>query len=262
MKLFVIARFAIAKMLALGLCLFLPLPLIADQPAPIRLVAVATFPMAYPVDGTPSGFQVDLIREIFRRVGRPVTIEFLPWARCIEEAKNGEVDGIFSIFKTPERESYLLYGAESLQQMPISFFARKGAGIRFDGDVAAMARYRIGVVNKTFNGPRVAQAIAAGSLKDFSDSNSFETIVRMLAHGRVDLVVGFAQAVSGAAATEKLSGKIEELAPPVDVIPGFLAFTRKRDFAEMDRAVDKALSAIRADGTYESIARGYSLGLR
>jgi polar amino acid transport system substrate-binding protein len=258
-KILLITRLPILKRLALGLCLYLPLPLIADQPPPVRLVAVATFPMAYPVDGAATGLQVDLIREIFRRIGRPVTIDFLPWARCIEEAKTGEVDGIFTIFKTPERESYLLYGAEALQQMPISFFARKGTGIRFDGDVAAMARYRIGVVNKTFNGPRIAQAIAAGSLTDFSESNSFETIVRMLAHGRVDLVVGFSQAVSGAAATEKLSGKIEELAPPVDVIPGFLAFTRKRDFSELEHAVDNALSAMRADGTYESIARGYGV---
>jgi polar amino acid transport system substrate-binding protein len=245
--------------LALGLCLLLPFPLIADQPAPIRLVAVATFPMAYPQDGKPTGFQVDLIHEIFRRIGRPVTIEFLPWARCIDETKNGEADGLFSAFKTPEREGYLLYGAEPLQQMPISFFVKKGSGIRFDGDFAAMARYRIGVVNKTFNGPRVAGAIAAGTLTNFNESNSFETIVRMLVRGRIDLVVGFSAAVSGAVATEKLTGEIEELAPPVDVIPGFLAFTRKRDFAEMDHAVDKALRAMRADGTYDAIARGYGL---
>jgi len=258
-KLFPIARLHLAQTLALGLCLLLPFPLIADQPAPVRLVAVATFPMAYSQDGTPVGFQVELIHEIFRRIGRPVTIDFLPWARCIDETKNGDVDGLFSAFRTPEREGYLLYGAEPLQQMPISFFVKKGSGIRFDGDVAAIARYRIGVVNKTFNGPRVAQAIAAGTLTKFSDSNSFETTVRMLARGRVDLVVGFRQAVAGAAATEKLTGEIEELAPPVDVIPGFLAFTRKRDFTEMEHAVDKALRAMRADGTYDAIARGYAL---
>ncbi len=105
MKILLITRLPILKRLALGLCLFLPLPLIADQTPPVRLVAVATFPMAYPVDGAATGLQVDLIREIFGRIGRPVTIDFLPWARCIEEAKNGEVDGIFTIFKTPERES-------------------------------------------------------------------------------------------------------------------------------------------------------------
>jgi polar amino acid transport system substrate-binding protein len=253
----------VVKALALGLCLILPFPLIAaDQPAPLRLVAVPTFPMAYLADGKPAGFQVDLIHEIFRRLGRPYSIDFMPWARCIEEAKNGEADGIFSIFKTPERESYLLYGAEGLQQMPISFFVKKGSGIHFDGEVSAMAKYHIGVVNKTFNGPRMAQAIAAGTLTDIYESNSFETIMRMLAHGRVDLVVGFRQAVSGAAATENLTGEIEELAPPVDVIPGFLAFTRKRDFADLGRAVDKTLHAIRADGTYDAIASRYAQELK
>lgn len=129
---------ALFKLLALGL--WLTLPLLANQlqpPAPVRLVAVPTYPMAYPSDGKPVGFQVDLIREVFRRIGLPFTVEFMPWARCIEDAKNGEADGIFTIFRTPEREGYLLYGAEALQQMRISFFARKESRIRFDGDVTA-----------------------------------------------------------------------------------------------------------------------------
>ena len=88
------------------------------------LAAADTWPTAYPVDDRPTGMLVDLVTEAYRRAGHSVEVKLMPWARCLKDAETGEVDGVFSSFKLPERERYLAFSKEALTIQVIAFFAR------------------------------------------------------------------------------------------------------------------------------------------
>ena len=62
----------------------------------------------------------------------------MPWARCLKEAETGDVDGVFSSFKLPERERFLAVSEEALTVQVIAFFARRESTQSFDGDLAAV----------------------------------------------------------------------------------------------------------------------------
>jgi len=49
----------------------------------------------------------------------------MPWARCLKDAETGEVDGVFSSFKLPERERFLAFSEEALAIQVIAFFASR-----------------------------------------------------------------------------------------------------------------------------------------
>jgi polar amino acid transport system substrate-binding protein len=73
----------------------------------------------------------------------------MPWARCLKEAETGEVDGVFSSFKLPERERFLAFSKEALTIQVIVFFARRESTQSFDGDLAAVRDVKIGVITGT-----------------------------------------------------------------------------------------------------------------
>jgi polar amino acid transport system substrate-binding protein len=54
--------------------------------------------------GVPQGLMFDVVREVARRIGHPMVIEFMPWARAQELAMAESGIGILSLTRSPERE--------------------------------------------------------------------------------------------------------------------------------------------------------------
>ena len=155
------------------------------------LAAADTWPTAYLVDGRPTGMLVDLVTEAYRRAGHSVEVKLMPWARCLKDAETGEVDGVFSSFKLPERERFLAFSKEALTIQVIVFFARRESNQRFDGDLAALRDVKIGVITGTSYGDKFDAAVGEGVLRNVEQTNSIESNLKKLALGRVDLVPSY-----------------------------------------------------------------------
>jgi polar amino acid transport system substrate-binding protein len=229
----------------------------AAADGPVVIVTVNRVPMAHVENGRPTGVLVELSEEAFRRAGRQVEIRLLPWPRCLAEMRTGEADAILTIFRTPQREALFAFTDEEVLQQTESLFVRKGSPIRFGGDLSVLAGKRTGVVYQTSYGPRLDQALADGLFGAVETERNMADLVKMLAHGRIDVLPGDRGRILGAAATVGLSDEIAELTPPVEVTPGYLAFTRARDERELGRSFDEALRAMKKDGTYAAILARY-----
>ena len=227
----------------------------ADMPAVI--VTADRVPMAYVENGKLSGLLVDLTQEAFRRIGRPLEIRLLPWPRCVAEVRTGEADATTTMFRTPEREGQFAFGQEDVLQQTESLFVKKDNPQSFDGNLAVLAGKRIGVIYQTSYGPRLDHALAGGLFGPVSTERSMADLVRMLAHGRIDLLPGDRGRILGAAASAGLLDKIRELRPPVEVTPGYIAFTKARDMTPLLQAFDQAIRAMKADGSYAAILSKY-----
>lgn len=230
----------------------------ADAEAPpVVIVTVDRVPMAYAEQGRLTGLLVELSEEAFHRAGRPVEIRLLPWPRCLAEIRAGNADAVLTIFKTPEREAQFAFTGEEVLRQTESLFVRKGSPIRYDGDLSALAGKRTGVVYQTSYGPRIDQALAGGLFGAVETERNMADLVKMLVHGRIDVLPGDRGRILGAAATVGFSGAIAELTPPVETTPGYLAFTRARDESALAQSFDEALRAMKKDGTYAAILARY-----
>jgi len=55
------------------------------------------------------GLIVELMEELFKRIGQPLRMELCPWKRCIYMVQNQKADGLMLTVKTPEREKFAYF---------------------------------------------------------------------------------------------------------------------------------------------------------
>ena len=63
-----------------------------------------------------------IAEQIAQRLGVKLTLYPCPWARCLKAVEKGRVDLIFSVFQTPERDSFMHFIQPALAQHPVDFF--------------------------------------------------------------------------------------------------------------------------------------------
>lgn len=88
----------------------------------LRLVTDAWAPYVYEVDGQATGLDYDISREVLRRLGIDLELQFLPWKRCLLALEQGHADGILDIFHLPEREAQMLFVEEPLSEVEFMLF--------------------------------------------------------------------------------------------------------------------------------------------
>ncbi|APW41886.1 substrate-binding periplasmic protein [Rhodoferax saidenbachensis] len=224
------------------------------------LAAADSVPTAYVEHGKQTGLLVDVITEVFKRIGYPVDIAIMPWARCLAEAKAGRIDGIFSVYQTRERQEFLTYADEVLITQVQALFVRKDSAITFDGDLSKLSELRLGIINQTSYGPRLDAALERGVFKRVDVANSVSASLNKLLHDRIDLIPSYRHVALDSARTMGAAGSVKELTPAIEAIPSYLAFSNKKDYAKVIGAYNQALRAMKKDGTYDAIFNKYLVG--
>jgi len=210
-------------------------------------------PVAYVENELPNGALCDILTEAGRRAGIPIEFRFLPWARSMAETQAGRVDAIFPIFRTPERETLFAFPSEILLTETISWFARADSPLKASPDLTDTNGVRVGMVSRTSFGAKFDRAVRDKLLSDVETVHSVTGAVKLLAAGRVDVVPCFNEAFWAEARDLGIEGRFKELMPPLDALPAYLAFSRTRDHGAEMQALDKALRAMKDDGSYARI---------
>ena len=135
-----------------------------------------------------SGFSVDVVNELLAITGFSAEIQVLPWARAIKTAEAQENTMIFSITRTPERESLFKWvGALGIDTNLYFWSLKSRNNIKISGwtDVKEM---------KTAI-PREDSQIGRLRKKGFSESknlyitNDLSQSLQMLKQGRIDFLL-------------------------------------------------------------------------
>lgn len=221
------------------------------------LVAADSAPTAYMKDGRPSGILVDVVTEAFQRTGHQIEIQLMPWARCLTEIRSGRVDGIFSVFRLPERNSFLTYTNVPITTQVEAFFVPADSDVKFSGDMSKLADFRIGTIRDTSYGIKVDSALKTGMWSTVVETNSVDSLVGMLVLKRIDLAVGYRHVILEAARKKGNLNKIKELSPGIDEIPSYLAFSKQRDYSEVITNFDRALTSMKNDLSFDAIYEKY-----
>lgn len=221
------------------------------------LVAADSRPTAYIENGKPTGILVDVVTEAFRRSGQSVKIQLMPWARCLAEVREGNVDGIFSVFRLPEREAFLVYTDSPVINQIEVFFVHADSDIQFNGNLNDLSKHRVGVIRDTSYGPEIDKLIKNGTWTKVTNTSSVDSLVAMLAAKRIDVSPSYRHVFIDAAKQAGAMGKIKELTPAVESIPSYLAFNKKRDYTQVIVGFDKALASMKKDKSFDAIYAKY-----
>ena len=87
------------------------------NPETLDLVTFDYYPTMYRKGNEIKGCCVLIVKEACKRMGYNVTISMVPYQRGLFMIREGKADGMFTVYKTPEREGFAFY--PELPVMPL-----------------------------------------------------------------------------------------------------------------------------------------------
>lgn len=248
-------RFLLPVLLAL--CLAVPA---VAGPGPVR-VAYPEFPPFHWRDpqGRMQGFFYEIIREALeRRLGLSTVWTAQPWARCQASVGDGSADVILTV-PTPERAAYALASDEPFYVKRLNVFARANhprlEEIRGLASLEDIRRAGLTVVTYNENGWSKAHVEPLG-IRVFT-ANSLQSVWRMLAEQRGDLVIEWPPAAWPDIRALKLEGEIVQTGAVMGDMSFHLLVGRRSPHADILPGFDRAVRAMRGDGTMDRILKDW-----
>lgn len=245
--------------------LALPQPVRADAPPPVdrpvlRIVVIDHSPPFSDrgADGVLAGFNIDFGRELCRSLRAACSFDAAPFKQIIDDVAAGRYDiGFGNVLRTPEREQRLLFSIPYWRSST-SLVGRRGIpelsleeAIR-SRRIAAIrgSRQHEALVRLTDADPKLqANLVPVSTLEDLWEA---------MRSGRSDMAIGPTLNIVHFLLSESGDG-FETIGTPMseDGLGGtvHIVFPPGRD--ELKASVDRALTALRNDGTYQRINRSY-----
>lgn len=201
---------------------------------------------------------VEIVQNVCKRLDRKCSILLYPWQRALRMAEQGEVDGIFTVVRSPDREREL-HISRMLVTSHYSVFARNDSNFIFS-DPKNMAGRTVGVY-----GPSGTSWLLSERLKSIADVNIHMTLnnrllLNMLHSGRFGqegLAVVNQDVAWHLIEDEKLDGLRE--AGELAAVEYGIGLSRKRISTEQFKVFEQALDEAINDGTVAHILRRYQL---
>jgi PAS domain S-box-containing protein len=200
-------------------------------------------PMIFMDNGKPAGVVVDLAGALARRMTRPVKFEYMNWATAQQRVLEGRADALIQINPTEERKKLYDF-SESLLESEFSIF------IRFDKErvysIRDLQGLKVGVEEKGMpisllnRNPSISLAVIPDVVQG----------MHLLADGAIDAVVVDRWVGSFVLAENHIRG-IRITGEAIDKSSSAIAV--KKGNAALLAEINKALAAIKADGSYAKI---------
>jgi polar amino acid transport system substrate-binding protein len=202
------------------------------------------------------GLSTDLIRTALGRAGYATEYEQVPWARAVHGVSEGRYDILINAWYSEDRTRIGQFSGEYLINR-LRFLKRKTSSIDFQS-LTQLHPYSIAVVRSYAYSPAFD---SDAELKKVLVA-SFSTAVRMLAAGRVELTVEDEYAARFA-----LSREPDEVRDNVEFLPKslsenslhILVSLKNPEHEKIVADFDKAIAAMKADGTYDKLFKLHGL---
>lgn len=221
---------------------------------PVVLVGSDNYPPFHYEDanGQPTGIDVDLAKEAFRRMGYQAVFVTIDWEDKKDLVERGEIDCIWGSFSSDGREDQYLWTEPYL-------YSRQVVAVRQDSDIqtlADLAGKRVAVQSTTkpeelflaHTDPRIPRVAEVFSLQDR------ELIYPYLSKGYADALAAHETAILQCMSDYSLDYRI--LDEPLLTVGLGVAFART-DQRGLDKELSRTFEEMRADGSLEQIVGRY-----
>ena len=218
----------------------------------LNLLTFDYYPTMYQQGDKIKGCAVNIVKEALRRMGYKANIKMVPYQRGLFMIREGNADGMFTVYRTPERERFAYYPELPVMYRVVSFYALNDSSIIFDGDLNKMTRYSIGTVRGYSYGKRLDDLIKRGAFEKIDPAANPRITLKKLLYKRFDLMPHTEIDMMYLKKEMSCQGKIKKLTPAIEKVPTYLIFSkRKPGLASLKDEFIEMLKEMKKDGTYE-----------
>ncbi|NCC97507.1 MAG: transporter substrate-binding domain-containing protein [Synergistales bacterium] len=204
-------------------------------------------------DGTASGIAVDVLAEMFKRVGSSKTakdVEVLPWARGYNEVQSTPNTCLFSMTYTEDRKPMFKWvGPMSASRTAVIALKSKGIKVASDADLVGLSA---GVVKDDI-GDSLAQKAGIAKIEAIADNL---LNIKKLNSDRIDVLIYEESVAQWQIKDMDLNPSDYETVYALSESHLYYAFHKDTDQALIDQ-LQKVLDEMKADGTYQAIVDKY-----
>jgi len=132
------------------------------------------------------GVNVDIVRELFKRLKLSLDIQLVPWNRLLSLVEHGKVDAGMPLFKTPERLKYALYPSTPLHNVAMQAYTHSDSDFTYTHLPEDFYGKTVGIRRGYSISPTFDQAVAKGHIS-INEVDSVNQLIRMLRSNRIDV---------------------------------------------------------------------------
>ncbi|ASP31933.1 hypothetical protein CHH27_00705 [Labrenzia sp. VG12] len=208
----------------------------------------------------PDGLYAAIIQEAKRRIGnKDLVLRAVPWTRATVLVESGKAQALVGSYYKPQDRPWIRHWSEPLYQEEVSVFCRQGiakAGWIYPDDFKGLLFGN--VAGYKAPGPRFFEMVEQGSIM-LEEAQTTEQNLSKLVLGRIDCYV--VERLATEILIKRENYKNVEIVATASIEPAYIGWTDKWTGPEADaliEAMDKALTAMKADGTIDSIVASYT----
>ncbi|WP_422375510.1 substrate-binding periplasmic protein [Roseibium sp.] len=208
----------------------------------------------------PDGLYAAIIQEAKRRIGnKDLVLRAVPWTRATVLVESGKAQALVGSYYKPQDRPWIRHWSEPLYQEEVSVFCRQGvakAGWIYPDDFKGLLFGN--VAGYKAPGPRFFEMVDQGSIM-LEEAQTTEQNLSKLVLGRIDCYV--VERLATEILIKRENYKNVEIVATASIEPAYIGWTDKWTGPEADaliEAMDKALTAMKADGTIDGIVASYT----
>jgi ABC-type amino acid transport substrate-binding protein len=195
-------------------------------------------------------FASDLVQEALTRSGVKASTTILDWGEISQALRKGWLDGSAAIWRSPEREAYLLYSEPYIENRLV-LVGRKGSDVSARS-MAELAGKRVALVQGYAYGDAVKDTDGVKVVSGRSDQDNLEKLLR----GDVDYMLADDLLIYYVMSHQKEEAEAALAVGTTPIARRPLYFAVRKDFPEaasIIEAFNQQIRNMQADGTYNRI---------
>ncbi len=217
----------------------------------------------YPMNGDPNdpnpGFMIEIARYSLEKAGHQVDYDLMPWARALQQAKNGLIDCVVGAYKSDAPN--FLFPNISQGATNTAAFVKKGSTWRYS-NLEALKLVNVGAVASYSYGKEIDAFIAANPERVhlLSGERALEQNIRKVLSSRIDVVLESPAVLNAKLKEMHLTNHVEfagSINKPENL---YVACTpRKASSVEYVKLIGDGTRELRASGELKNILDKYDV---
>jgi polar amino acid transport system substrate-binding protein len=199
-----------------------------------------------------SGFEVEFVRELCKRIGVEADITLVPWNRALEFVKSGKADGIMMPVYSADRAEYMYFTESPIERERISVMALPGSGFKANS-LTELKGEVVGMILGYSYGKEFDENLLVK--KDVSSTN--ELLLKKLNLGRYRFVISDEHVINYVA--HQAGQPALEIILNLNDNPQYLGFSKAlgERGKDLTKRFSKAIHDLQQDGTLDKIRKKY-----
>ncbi len=204
--------------------------------------------------GQPEGLAIALLNRLSQRFQFTYEVQYVPWKRALQMAKQSKVDGIIGAYYSEERAGYLTYAKQPIYEDQFVLISLQSKNIQWRGELSELTGRSFALLRSALYGEwyqKTSDAI------DIAVVSSLLQQFELLSVGRVDFIVNNLRTSPIQLKKLNLEGKVTFHQPALATRKGFFTATKTSKLVELLPQFDRYMQTLESDGLLQQLKTRY-----